>query len=352
MAQADDVFDAVRRSCEEAIAGAEDVCVDDAGARALAQRLASDDLIARIATASNPVVFGDTDTGTKIDVAFEDVDAQVDYLCVCDLLQVGSGFRKPLHAHCGRGASDTMCLGVAALHRSSPRGRVDAALMSSVAADTQALARLFGIPAPCPDLEPLLAIIARLLATSADVLAARKCVDFAAFVRSVSPRTAGALVASLAREFPGFDDRGSLRGREVVMLKKAQLLACDLHRTVGPRDAAFAFADAPRMTAYVDNVLPAVLRHFGALRLSERAAQAVDGQEDLQGGSGLEVELRAAALVACERVLAAVHASGGQLAGVLAGMTMMDLDWYLWTVGKRPGIRQVERHVCRNTIYY
>eukprot|EP00727_Mastigamoeba_balamuthi_P003684 m51a1_g13312 hypothetical protein (80) ;mRNA; f:2208-2447 len=65
MAQADDVFDAVRRSCEEAIAGAEDVCVDDAGARALAQRLASDDLIARIATASNPVVFGDTDTGTK-----------------------------------------------------------------------------------------------------------------------------------------------------------------------------------------------------------------------------------------------------------------------------------------------
>jgi len=80
--------------------------------------------------------------------------------------------------------------------------------------------------------------------------------------------------------------------------------------------------------------------------------EAVDLLDSGEARVQVEVELRAVSLVAAGRVLAAVRSLSGDVPVGLRSMNIMDLDWYLWVVGKRPEIRSVERHVCKQTCYY
>lgn len=88
-------------------------------------------------------------------------------------------------------------------------------------------------------------------------------------------------------------------------------------------------------------MLPCVLRKLGALELSARLAAHVDGGDVLPAGDD-EIELRACAVAACERILAESNCK----------LTALDLDHYLWTLGKEPDFRAVERHYTRDTIFY
>lgn len=67
----------------------------------------------------------------------------------------------------------------------------------------------------------------------------------------------------------------------------------------------------------------------------------MDSGEHLPAGAR-ECEIRAGAIVASEKILAA---SGGRL-------TVDDLDWYLWRAGKEPEYRGIERHATRDTFFY
>lgn len=74
-------------------------------------------------------------------------------------------------------------------------------------------------------------------------------------------------------------------------------------------------------------------------------------KEDLEARGELEVQLRAVSLYACELIIQRApqvlpHGSP------LSKLTTMDLDWFLWVVGKRPDIRKIERHVCQGTNLY
>ena len=76
-----------------------------------------------------------------------------------------------------------------------------------------------------------------------------------------------------------FHDVAMYHGHEVVLMKKVQLLAGDLYkRFCNELPAIFEFCDITNVTVFVDNVLPAVLRFFGVLRLSPKLLSAIETQ--------------------------------------------------------------------------
>jgi hypothetical protein len=129
--------------------------------------------------------------------------------------------------------------------------------------------------------------------------------------------------AARLTEMPLFADPG--------FYKRAQITANDLV-LAGVAD----FADADRLTVFADDRLPHVLRADGVLEYAPDLAARIDAGAPLAHGSAEEVELRACAVHACERLAAA------------AGVPPRTLDNWLWhrgaTVPGRP-------HITRTTAY-
>jgi hypothetical protein len=118
---------------------------------------------------------------------------------------------------------------------------------------------------------------------------------------------------------------------DVGFYKRAQITAHDLF-LAGVAD----YPDIDRLTVFADNLVPHVLRHYGALVYDDALAAHVDAGEELAQGSREELEIRACALHACEGLAAAF--------GVPAAL----LDNWLWNRGADiPG----RPHVTR-TVYY
>lgn len=69
--------------------------------------------------------------------------------------------------------------------------------------------------------------------------------------------------------------------------------------------------------------------------------RVIDSGEPLPVGAR-ECEVRAGAIVACEKIVAASHGR----------VNTTDLDHYLWRLGKDPEFRSLERHATRDTFYY
>lgn len=136
------------------------------------------------------------------------------------------------------------------------------------------------------------------------------------------PETAEELAVALT-EMPFFRDPG--------FYKRAQITVNDL-QLAGVMD----FPDVDRLTIFADNMLPHVLRHDGVLVYDADLADAVDAGRELPHGSRMEVELRACALHACERI------------AERAGVPPRTLDNWLWNRGARIGGRP---HVTRTTAY-
>jgi hypothetical protein len=82
-------------------------------------------------------------------------------------------------------------------------------------------------------------------------------------------------------------------------------------------------------------------------RLSDALAAAVDARQELPVGSEQELELRAATVVAVERMVASLRARGRQ------DVMPVLLDWLLWQRGERLNeTRAIPPHHRVLTIYY
>jgi hypothetical protein len=138
--------------------------------------------------------------------------------------------------------------------------------------------------------------------------------------------SASALARRLAAGMPYFDDRG--------FFKRAQITANDLV-LAGVAD----FADVDELTVFADNLLPHVLRLDGVLVLDAELAARIDRGELLEPGGPMEVELRACAVHACERLAAGL------------GVPPRLLDNWLWNRGLEPPYADRPAHLTR-TVYY
>lgn len=132
------------------------------------------------------------------------------------------------------------------------------------------------------------------------------------------------LVELLTSHLPMFRDASLHRGRWVPFLKRAQILCTDLWGTFGGTGPG-AFTDLPWLTAFADYKLPQILRARGVLRLHPGLAQRIERGELIPWGSEEEVEIRAATIVAVER-----------LASLRGDLLPFQIDWELWHRAQEP----------------
>ena len=140
--------------------------------------------------------------------------------------------------------------------------------------------------------------------------------------------------------------------RVVYVLKKAQLMIAELylrfHKDPQLR-SVFGYSDIDRLTVFSDNVLPAVLRATGVLKYSDSLAKSVDEGERIKKRDE-ECAIRASAIVACEKIVAAYNAKH-EADGNIPKLTSSTLDYHLWLLGKKEEYRKLKRHSTYSGFY-
>jgi hypothetical protein len=150
------------------------------------------------------------------------------------------------------------------------------------------------------------------------------------------------LVRSLAR-MPLYRDVARYGELAVPFYKRAQITCADLALAFGGSGWG-AFGDLAELTLFADNLVPHVLRCAGALRYAPELRARIDREELLPSGSAEEVEIRAVALHAVERLAAACRERGFEVRPAT-------LDQILWSRGQAPEIKAAPRHRTRCTYY-
>ncbi len=159
--------------------------------------------------------------------------------------------------------------------------------------------------------------------------------DGAFLVLARSGEGSAVRLAERLASWPTWHDVSSYDGEAVPFFKRAQIAAADLHlQGIAPA------GDIGRLTLFADNLVPHVLRLDGVLEVDPGLAERIGRGELLEHGSAEEVELRACALHAVERLVAAHGAT-----------TATAVDNVLWNRGAGPRYKAVPRHRARTTAY-
>jgi hypothetical protein len=150
--------------------------------------------------------------------------------------------------------------------------------------------------------------------------------------------TAAGTAAALADRLTSYADVAEYGGRRVPLLKRAQIVPADLHGA-----GVTSFPDLDSLTCFPDYKLPQVLRHFGVFEYSTELARRVDNWVELRPGEPAEVEIRAATVVAVERLREALAERGRPLQSI-------EVDWILWE--RSQGLYPVRPYHRTRTIFY
>eukprot|EP00798_Chlamydomonas_sp_ICE-L_P018444 gene18444-24919_t len=199
-------------------------------------------------------------------IKFANLEAELSFMAVYRLLDMGSGWDALLQASAKRDAKETVhnFFGIES-HVEKPLPNLPCVTVSE--------------PGP---LKPLSVAIEQLVTGAGQALS------------QVGQKSMGGLILSL------LDSQKNSR--------KAQLLAADLFHRFQSEDARFNFSDATLLGPDSGSVLQPLLRAKGVLQYSDDLASKVDGGEELPCGSQDEVALRASVVSA---VYALAEASGG-----------------------------------------
>ncbi|HXD67088.1 MAG TPA: queuosine salvage family protein [Solirubrobacteraceae bacterium] len=156
---------------------------------------------------------------------------------------------------------------------------------------------------------------------------------------AVADAAKGSAVALARRlgDWPSFADRSPYEELELPFLKRAQIVAADLHRA-----GVAHFTDLHALTMFADNLVPHVLRLDGVLRFDPELIARIDRGELIAHDSSEEVEIRACAVHAVELLVAAAPGSG---------LSAATVDQTLWQRGGQPRYKASPRHRSRCTAY-
>lgn len=125
-------------------------------------------------------------------------------------------------------------------------------------------------------------------------------------------------------------------GEPVAFLKRAQITVADLDT---PRPGGFG--PLRELTIFADNLVPHVLRLDGVLRFEPGLVERIEAGECLEPGSAEEVEIRACAVTAIERVVRSLDGRS----------CAREFDAWLWQRGGGPRYKARPRHRARCTDY-
>jgi len=319
----DGVFDRIRRRCRDVADQAQRVRIVESAIAEYARVLASLSL-------ETP--------------AYDDVlhfrgrpEDTVTYLVALDAVNFGSGYFPLLAKRPGHSGYGTIALALAERFRAHrPLDVGD--LVECSAADC---ARLFGQDLSVAPIAELMELFAKAWRDLGHDLLERFGGSFSALVESAEG-SAAALVRLLDRQ-PLFHDVATYYGIEVPFYKRAQILASDLALAFGGRGWG-EFHDLDLLTIFADNLVPHVLRCDGILTYDGALARRIERGELLPSGSEEEVEIRACAVDAVERIALEIRRAGRPV-------TSRELDIALWNRGQSPRYKEAPRHRTRTAFY-
>jgi len=267
---------------------------------------------------------------------FADEATTLAYVVTLNAINFGSGWFPHLAKR--DGLSGYLTIAGALRERFEREGPWTAAELEGLR--TEDCARLFGQPL-APPVSELMALFAQALNELGAFLAREHRGRFAGPIEGARG-SAERLVRSLAR-MPLYRDVARYEGFEVPFYKRAQITCSDLAEALRGRGLG-AFQDIDELTLFADNLVPHVLRSFGVLLYSPDLAKRIDAEELIASGSEEEVEIRAVALHAVERLAGSCARRGWRA-------PPRRLDHLLWSRGQSPLVKARPRHRTRCPYY-
>jgi len=253
-----------------------------------------------------------------------DREARTAFVLCLDAINFGSGWWPTIRKRSGHSGYFTIAAGLTERFRDG--GPWSAAELTELrAAD---IADVLGQDAA----HPLMAHYAAALNDVGERVGADHGGRFATVVEAAGGSAVD--LAGLLAEWRAFADVSTYDGRSIPFFKRAQIAAADLDRT-----GVVELRDLDRLTAFADNLVPHVLRLDGVLRFGPALAAKIEAGELLEHGSAEEVELRACAVQAIERLAAE------------SPLAPAEIDGILWNRGGASHYKSLPRPRSRNTAY-
>ncbi len=263
--------------------------------------------------------------------------ATLAYLVTLDAVNFGSGYFPYLVKRPGLSGYFTVAL--ALKEQFERRGPWSAYELTGLT--PEACAEVFGQPPGDPVRDELMGLFARALNELGGFLLERCGGSFTALIEAAGGSAAG-LVELLSR-MAFYQDVAVYDGFQVSFYKRAQITASDLALAFGARGYGH-FADLAELTSFADNLLPHVLHVDGLLSYHPGLKERLERGDLLPAGGPEEVELRAVALHALERLKAVLQDAGQDVSA-------QQLDILLWNRGQAAHYREEPRHRTRTVFY-
>jgi len=345
--------------------------------------------------------------GLAMPLIFPTVRAELNFWSIFALLNFGSGYRAPLHAETGRGASDCMKALAFALYISTDDDLMSAHSMHNISQATVAELMRVNLHTEKPHetlqhvivgelrgpMYDLVTMITRVLNETGGILVNMGYPDLGMFVLEAlkdgsKVRSDGntqadveVILERLVRAFPAFQDMAVVDGQRIFCFKKALFLIHAISVRFGSADPPpFPVPSTSRdLPVFSDNVLCSMLVHLGVIDISQSpqllsvfphagspprlqtllatAAPGTGAKFLPNDGPILSANqayiLRAAAIDACELIVTVARALDEPALGWLKDMQLASLDRWIWSVAKdRPDYRELERFVLRDTVFF
>lgn len=320
----DSVLDRIRAACAEVAARARYVRIDEARLAAYVDELPPPEAAPGIDPDRHRLGRG---------------EETVAFFLTLDAINFGSGWFPHLRKRPGMSGYFTIASSLTDAY-AARGGPLPAAELAAITPD--ACAAICGQEPGVEPVAELMRLFARALNDLGRLLLDRYDGRFGALV-AAADGSAERLVGLLA-QMPFYRDESACDGLVVPFYKRAQLTAADLALAFGGEGPG-RFHDLDRLTIFADNLVPHVLRLDGVLIYDEGVAARIDAQELIVPGSPEEVEIRACAVHAAERLREACGRRGRPT-------TAMALDYILWTRGQQPRYKLTKpRHRARSVCY-
>jgi hypothetical protein len=316
------VFDLIRRACAEVAERARSVHIVDQRLHGLARELAG--------PAASPARF---DPAHR---PLETPAATLSYVISLDAVNFGSGWFPHLAKR--PGCSGYFTIATALSEHFDFHGPLTAAALCEMTPER--CAALFGQSMTAP-VDELMQHFARSWRDLGHFLIDGHEGDFARLLEAADGR-ASELVGLLA-EMPLYRDVCRYGDLEVPLYKRAQITCADLAGAFENRGPG-AFVDLDALTIFADNLVPHVLRMEGALEYAPELLARIEAEELIPAGSIEEIEIRAVALDAVERMVGLLRRDG-------VYTTAQRLDHLLWNRGQSPALKAEPRHRTRSVFY-
>lgn len=144
-----------------------------------------------------------------------------------------------------------------------------------------------------------------------------------------SDRSALKLVDTVRQHFSSFNDTANYKGKEIYVLKRAQILVADIWACFNGKDYG-EFSDIDCLTMFADYRVPQILQFLGCLDYCQSLQKDLCNHVLIPNGDPREVELRGCSIWAVERIKHHIVKAHPE-----AKINSVLLDFYLWDSAKK-----------------